>query len=36
MNGDKRNACRLFIGGETRSKDQDVDGWIILSWILER
>jgi hypothetical protein len=36
MNGKKRNARRLFIGGETRRKDKDVGGWSLLSWILER
>jgi hypothetical protein len=34
---EKRNAYRLLVGkSEGKKKDQDVDGWIILRWILER
>jgi hypothetical protein len=37
-NGEK-NAYRLLVGkqeGKRQLEDQDVDGWIILGWILER
>jgi hypothetical protein len=36
-NGEKRNACRLLVGkleGRRPLEDQDVDGYIILVWIL--
>jgi hypothetical protein len=29
----KRNAYRILVG---KPEDQDVSGWIILKWILER
>jgi hypothetical protein len=38
-NGEKRNAYRLVMGKSDEKnhyEDQDVDGWIILRWILER
>jgi hypothetical protein len=35
-NGEKRNAYRLLVGRPERKEDQDVGGWIILGWILER
>jgi hypothetical protein len=35
-----RNACRILVGkpeGKTSlGRDQDVGGWTILKWILER
>jgi hypothetical protein len=37
--GEKRNAYRISVGeseGRDHSEDQDVGGWIILKWILER
>jgi hypothetical protein len=38
--GEKRNAywCIMHIGGKSRRiwEDQDVGGWTILKWILER
>jgi hypothetical protein len=37
--GQKRNAYRILVGKpeEKNTKtDQDVGGWIILKWILER
>jgi hypothetical protein len=37
--GEKRNVYRLLVGkpeGNRLLKDQDVGGWIILGWILER
>jgi hypothetical protein len=36
---EKRNAHRLFIGnpkGKRLLENQDIDGWIILRWIVER
>jgi hypothetical protein len=38
-NGEKRNTYRLLVGnteGKRHQEDQDVGGWIILGWILER
>jgi hypothetical protein len=37
--GEKRNAYRLLMvktEGKNHQEDQDVGGWIILGWILER
>jgi hypothetical protein len=37
--GEKRNAYRILVGkpeGRDHWEDQDVDGWTILKWILER
>jgi hypothetical protein len=37
--GVKRNAYRILIGmpeGKNHWEDQDVGGWTILKWILER
>jgi hypothetical protein len=37
--GKKRNAYRTLVGnpeGKRPVEDQDVGGWIILKWILER
>jgi hypothetical protein len=37
--GEKRNAYRILMGnpeGKSHCEDQDVGGWIILKWILER
>jgi hypothetical protein len=37
--GVKRNAYRLLVGkpeGRGHWKDQDVGGWTILKWILQR
>jgi hypothetical protein len=34
--GEKRNAHRLLVGKPDQDQDQDVGGWIILGWILER
>jgi hypothetical protein len=39
MNGEKRNAYRLFVGkpeGKRPLGDQHIGGWMILGWILER
>jgi hypothetical protein len=39
MNGEKRNAYRIMVGkpvGRRPLEDQDIGGWIILKWILER
>jgi hypothetical protein len=36
---EKRNAYRILVRkpeGKNHLEDQDVDGWIILKWILER
>jgi hypothetical protein len=38
-NGEKRNAYRILVGkaeGRRPLEDQDVGGWTILKWILER
>jgi hypothetical protein len=38
-NGEKRNAYRILVGepdGKRPREGQDVSGWIILKWILER
>jgi hypothetical protein len=39
-NGERRNAYRIFVGKPEGKRDhwedQDVDGWTILKWILER
>jgi hypothetical protein len=38
-NGEKRNAYRILEGnpeGKSHWEDQDVGGWTILKWILER
>jgi hypothetical protein len=32
--GEKRNAYRILVGNPW--EDQDVEGWAILKWILER
>jgi hypothetical protein len=37
--GEKRNARRILVGkheGKRHWEDQDVGGWTILKWILER
>jgi hypothetical protein len=37
--GENRNAYRLLVGkpdGKNHKEGQDVGGWIILGWILER
>jgi hypothetical protein len=36
--GEKRNAYRILVGNPERDhwEDQDVGGWTILKWILER
>jgi hypothetical protein len=36
--GEKRDAYRILVGKKGRDKweDQDVCGWTILKWILER
>jgi hypothetical protein len=37
--GERRNAYRILVGkpeGKSHWEDQDVDGWTILKWILER
>jgi hypothetical protein len=37
--GKKRNAYRLLVESQKerdRKEDQDVGGWVILRWILER
>jgi hypothetical protein len=39
MNGERGNACRILVGkpeGKNHWEDQDVCGWTILKWILER
>jgi hypothetical protein len=33
-NGENRNAYRILV--RDHWEDQDVDGWTILKWILER
>jgi hypothetical protein len=36
---EKRNAYRILVGkpeGNEHGEDQDVGGWAILKWILER
>jgi hypothetical protein len=36
---EKRNACRILVGKQEEKRpleDQDVGGWTILIWILER
>jgi hypothetical protein len=38
-NGEKRNAYRILVGkseGKNHWEDQDVGGWTVLKWILER
>jgi hypothetical protein len=38
--GEKRNVYRILVGKPEGKRplgeDQDVDGWTILKWILER
>jgi hypothetical protein len=37
--GEKRNAYRILVGSQKERdhwEDQDVGGWTILGWILER
>jgi hypothetical protein len=37
--GERRKACRILMGkpeGKNHWEDQDVDGWTILKWILEK
>jgi hypothetical protein len=37
--GEERNAYRILVGNQKERdhwEDQDVDGWTILKWILER
>jgi hypothetical protein len=37
--GEKRNACRILVAKpeeRDQMKDQDVGGWTILKWILDR
>jgi hypothetical protein len=39
MNGAKRNAYRILVEKpkeRDHSEDQDIGGWIILNWNLER
>jgi hypothetical protein len=37
MNGrEKKSAYRLLVGKPEGKRDQDVGGWKILGWILER
>jgi hypothetical protein len=36
---EKRNACRILVGNQKERdhwEDEDVGGWAILKWILER
>jgi hypothetical protein len=33
--GAKRNAYRILVGKPEGKTDQDVNGWIILKWILK-
>jgi hypothetical protein len=38
-NGEKRNAYRILVGkpeGRRPLEDQNVGGWTILKWILEK
>jgi hypothetical protein len=36
-NGEMRNTYRILVGKpEGNKEDQDVVGWIIVKWILER
>jgi hypothetical protein len=38
-NEEKRNVYRILVGkpeGKSHWEDQDVGGWTILKWILER
>jgi hypothetical protein len=38
-NGEMSNTCRIMVGnpeGKRHWEDEDVGGWIILKWILER
>jgi hypothetical protein len=32
--GENMNACSIFVGSQKELEDQDLDGWIILNWIL--
>jgi hypothetical protein len=37
--GERRDAYRILVGkpeGKNHLENQDVDGWTILKWILER
>jgi hypothetical protein len=37
--GEKRNTYRILVGnpeGKNHWDDQDVSGWTLLKWILER
>jgi hypothetical protein len=37
--GEKRNAYRLLVGKQKERdhwEDQDVDGWAVLKWILDK
>jgi hypothetical protein len=37
--GERRNAYRILVGkpeGKNHLEHQDVDGWTILKWTLER
>jgi hypothetical protein len=37
--GAKRNACRILVGKPEEGdhwEDQDIGGWTILKWVLER
>jgi hypothetical protein len=34
--GEKRNAYRILVGKPDGWVDQNVGGWAILKWILER
>jgi hypothetical protein len=34
--GETRNAYRILVGKPEGWKDQDVGGWTILKWILDR
>jgi hypothetical protein len=33
---EKRNADRILVGKPEHWEDQDVGGWTLLKWILER
>jgi hypothetical protein len=39
MNAENRNSYRILVGkpeGKNHQEDRDLDGWLILKWILER
>jgi hypothetical protein len=38
-NGERKNVYRIMVGkpeGKRHNEDQDVGGWTILKWILDR